>query len=359
MNLKKVRMDLHQIPELSKQEFETKKYILNHLQKMNTEIFEIGETGVVAYFDFGKNSSICFRADMDALPILEKNEIEYKSKNINVMHACAHDGHMTMLLGLCEHVSKLSSYTYNIVCLFQPSEEVIGGARGIIESGILEKLNVSSIFGMHIWPGLEKGQIYTMPKGMLAKSAEVDIKIIGKSIHAANRSLGIDSIVVASKYLIDLYAEAYKLKERHLLNFGRIEGGTLRNIVAGETNLNATMRAFDEETFEVLEKNLYEVAKKYENIYGCKFNIEVRSDFPCVYNNPTLVKKMKFAKILEAPFMQAEDFGLYTKIYPCVFFLLGCGKTSSLHTNTFDFDMDILANGLNLYKKILSIMQNK
>ena len=352
IDLQKIRCDLHQIPEIGMHEFKTKEYLLNILKEYKCKIFEIGETGIVALFDFNKEESICFRADMDALPVNEDNDTWYKSKNAGYMHACGHDGHMSMLLGLCDYLNGLSDYCYNVSCLFQPSEEMYGGARSIVNSRILDKLNTKAMFGMHIWPHLAKGKIFSMPKGMLAKSAEVDIEIVGKTVHAANREEGIDSILIASQYLIELYDLALKINEPHLLNFGKIEGGTIRNSVAEKTKLSATMRAFDDETFNTLQNNLYVASKKY----NAKFNIEIRSDFPFVYNNPELFKKMDFINILEKPFMQAEDFGLYTSIYPCLFLLLGAGETPMLHQSTFDFDMNILNKGLEAYKKILEKM---
>lgn len=352
IDLKRIRCDLHQIPEIGMHEFKTKEYLLNILKNFKCRIFEIGETGLIAFFDFNKEDSICFRADMDALPVNEQNDVWYKSKNLGYMHACGHDGHMSMLLGLCEYLDSLNEYKYNVSCLFQPSEEIYGGARSVVDSKILDKLNTKAMFGMHIWPNLAKGKIYSMPKGMLAKSAEVDIEIIGKTVHAANRDEGIDSILIASKYLINLYDLASKIKEPHLLNFGKIEGGTIRNSVAEKTKLFATMRAFDDQTFAILQNNLFNASKNY----NAEFNIEIRSDFPFVYNDPELIKKMDFINILEKPFMQAEDFGLYTSIYPCLFLLLGAGNTSMLHQSTFDFDMNILNDGLAAYKKILKIM---
>lgn len=353
IDLKKIRCDLHQIPEIGMHEYATKDYILNIIKKFKCKIYEIGKTGLIAYFDFNKNESICFRADMDALPVIEENDVWYKSKNRGYMHACGHDGHVSMLLGLCDYLNELEDYSYNVSCLFQPSEEIYGGARSIVDSKILDKLNTKAMFGMHIWPQLTKGEIFSMPKGMLAKSAEVDIEIIGKTVHAANRESGIDSILIASRYLNDLYDLASQIKEPHLLNFGKIEGGTIRNSVAETTKLYATMRAFDEETFNLLQNNLFIVSKKYP----AKFNIIVRSDFPFVYNDPKLFEKMDFINTLEHPFMQAEDFGLYTSIYPCLFLLLGAGNTPMLHQSTFDFDMDILDKGLAAFKNILNKMK--
>lgn len=356
MNIKKIREELHQIPEIGMKEVETKAYLLSLIKQLKCQVFEIGETGLVLFFDFKKEESICFRADMDGLPIEEENKIPYKSKKPGYMHACGHDGHMAILLGFASRIEKMKEYSYNIICLFQPSEEISGGAQSIVASKILDKLQTKKIFGLHLWPGLEYGKVYTMPKGMLARSAEVNIEVIGQSVHAANKTEGVDAIEIASKYLLSLYESERKIEEPHLLHFGKFDGGTLRNIVAEKVILQATLRAFNDETFDSLVETLYQNAKLLETKYRVNFKIGLDAHFPVVYNNPELVDKMSFAKVLKAPFLQAEDFGLYTTLYPSVFFLLGIGDTNALHSNQFNFNSEVLEVGVNILLKVLGIL---
>ena len=171
MDVRDIRIALHQIPELGRREYKTKEYILNIAKKLNCQIFEPTKTSLVLYFNLGFSSTLCFRSDMDALPILEETNLPFKSKNEGVMHACGHDGHMAMLLSFAIWLSNnLSLAKNNIICLFQPSEEDDCGANDIIKSNILDDLKVNAIFGFHIWPNLEEGKLFSMPNGILASS---------------------------------------------------------------------------------------------------------------------------------------------------------------------------------------------
>ena len=356
MDAKNIRMDLHKIPELGRCEFKTKEYILNFAKKLNCKIYEVSLTGVILYFDVKKKHTLCFRADMDALPIKEENNVSYKSKNPGIMHACGHDGHMAILLSYAKWASdNLDELENNIVCLFQPSEEDNLGANDILESNILTELKVERIFGMHIWPNLDKGKIFSMPNGMLATSAEVNIDIIGKTCHAANRSEGIDALLVACSLILKFYEICAKIEEKHLINFGKLVSGTVRNAVSKDAPLEATMRAFDDQVFDFMVRKLKGLIQELEDKYKAKINLSINALYPSVNNDPVLFDEYKNIidiNKLNNPFLQAEDFGCYTRKFPSLFFLLGCGDTPLLHSSNFNFDMDILDIGVNTYKKI-------
>ncbi|MDE5715553.1 MAG: amidohydrolase [Anaeroplasmataceae bacterium] len=354
MDIKKIRMDLHQIPELGKCEFQTKQYILNKLKSLDCEIYEIGKTGVVAYFNLKKDKTICFRADMDGLKIKEETNVEYKSKNEGFMHACGHDGHMAILLGYAFWVNEnKSQIPKNIVCLFQPSEEEGAGALDILKSGILDELNVSEIYGLHIWPKLKENQLFTKSHALLASSAEVNLRFHGASVHAANRTDQSDAMLVMLNYIKDAYQKINAIEGKHLLSFGVIHAGTARNIVAKEASAYATMRSFDDEIHMKMCKILKELKEDYEKRSSVIIELEINDIYRSVLNHESLIDKYKellSLNILEEPFMQAEDFGCYTRKYKCMFMLLGSGSNHLLHTNTFDFNMDILATGVEAYK---------
>lgn len=356
MSAKEFRMDLHQIPEQGKCEFKTKEYIKRQLNKLSCQIYEPTPTGIVAYFDLKKEKTICFRADMDGLRIKEKTGLSFSSTHEGMMHACGHDGHMAMLLEFAEWVDHFKEkLTRNIVCLFQPSEEEHAGAKDILQSEILEKLKVSEIYGIHIWPTLKKNQLFTRPGGILASSSEVTIEFFGKSVHAANRQEGIDALKTASSFLLDCYKEFDKIKELHLLSFGTMNSGTARNVVSDYAKLEATIRNFDDSTFVKMKDILLSLKERYEKHTRIKIKIAIDDSYKSVINDPFLVNLFKEElklNLISAPFLQAEDFGCYTRKYKCLFMLLGSGEEHFLHTDTFDFDMDILATGVGAYKII-------
>lgn len=351
------RMDLHQIPELGRCEFETKKYILSQLKDLNAEIYEPTPTSVVAYFNAHREKTICFRADMDGLSIEETNPDWYVSKHPHLMHACGHDGHMAMLLKIADWTSRhLDDIAYNLVCLFQPSEEEQAGALDIIDSQILDKLHVKEIYGMHLWPNLEEGKLYANAFNFLPLSLELNVHFTGKSVHAANREAGIDALKIASEWLLEAYNLSKRINKPHLLSFGSIEASGPRNAVLATATLYGTFRTFEQEIQDQLLKKLEELSHSLEQTTGIKIQIEIAGKYPMVHNDESLYQKWKkHLNILPCPkiFWQAEDFGCYTQKYPCLFMLLGIGDKTQLHTSDFNFDMKILSNGVEAYQKIL------
>lgn len=356
MNAKEFRMKLHTIPEIGKCEFKTKEYLFDALQKLSCKLYEPTPTGIVAYFNAHQNKTICFRADMDGLKITEKTNLAFSSTHPGFMHACGHDGHMAMLLEFaCWADRHLSELKYNIVCLFQPSEEEHAGAIDILQSGILDQLHVEEMYGIHIWPQLKKNQLYTMVGGMLASSSEVNIEFLGKGVHAANRNKGIDALKIASSFLLECYQKFEDIKENHLLSFGTMTSGTARNVVSDYAKLEGTIRNFEDDVFMKMKDILYSLKEQYEKETNVKIRIAIEDLYKSVINDFILVSKYKevlHLELLVHPFLQAEDFGCYTRKYKCMFMLLGSGDSHLLHTDTFDFDMDILATGVEAYKII-------
>ncbi|MDE6407703.1 MAG: amidohydrolase [Anaeroplasmataceae bacterium] len=356
MSVKEFRMNLHTIPEIGKCELKTKEYILNQLRSLSCKIYEPTPTGLVAYFNAHRDKTICFRADMDGLKITEKTDLPFSSIHPGYMHACGHDGHMAMLLEFAlwadQHMPELK---YNVVCLFQPSEEEHAGALDILNSGILDQLQVEEIYGIHIWPQLKKNQLFTMTGGLLASSSELNIEFLGKGVHAANRSKGIDALKIASSFLLECYQEFDKIKGKHLLSFGTMHSGSARNIVSDYAKLEATIRNFEDNVFLEMKEILYKLKQKYEKETNIRIQITIDDLYKSVMNDFSLISKYKDllqVELLVSPFMQAEDFGCYTRKYKSMFMLLGSGDKHLLHTDTFDFDMDILATGVEAYKTI-------
>lgn len=355
--LNKFRNDLHQIPELGFEEYKTKKYILEVLKGTNSIITEIGETGLVAYFDFKGHKTIGFRCDMDALAITEKSANRYPSVHKGIMHACGHDGHMAILLALALYLSEINKPAeYNVALIFQPSEEKAGGAKAIIDSKILNYYNVEKIFGLHVWPNLKKGQLYSRPGAMMANAMEIDINIQGAACHIASDKKGIDALNVAIKLVNRLSGLANK--HNFILRFGQLNSGNARNIVASNASLKGTIRSFSKNSDTYVQKRIKHATRILMRKYGCKIDVVYKDGYAPVYNDKSLYKrisrKLQLAK-LPKRVLQAEDFGLYCQKHQCLFLFLGIGKAFDLHSNDFDFSNDILLQGYNAFVKILQI----
>lgn len=364
--LLKYRRDLHKIPEISDELPKTKEYLLKELKPMKCQIIPLLNSGLAAFFDFGKKSAIGYRADMDALPIEEANDVDYKSTHKGNCHACGHDGHMAMCLGLCHYINTLDDCPQNVLIIFQPAEETTGGAKFICETGIMEKYALSRIFGFHMWPFAEEGSINTRPGALQPKSAEIRIKIHGKAAHATAPTEAVDALFIACQYVANV-DKAHKRflpenpipEERTIIQVCKMESGTARNIISGYTFLLGTLRAFDEDRFEALVNILKEQGKLLEKEYDCSFDIWHSYGYAPVINDVNLYNEIepilmarKFNKMPE-PAMISEDYSYYGFHAPSVFFFLGTGTGIALHSNNFDFNEYVLLEGLKLYIDLL------
>ncbi|MGI6731493.1 MAG: M20 metallopeptidase family protein [Anaerovoracaceae bacterium] len=370
--LKKYRRDLHQIPEIANQEFKTKTYILKVLEKYQCEITEIGDTAICAYFKASAQDSkqtpcktIALRCDMDALPVQETKDTTYCSCHSGFMHACGHDGHMAMLLGAASKLHEnLSRLTYNVLLIFQPAEESVGGAEAICQSGVLSKYQVAEIYGIHLWPSIEKHGIASKEKELMSHANEVTVNIYGKGAHCADPDKGIDALLIAINLLQDYYTmESNELpqNEPRLLRFGKLTSGTAPNVIADKAFLKGTLRCFNEETFNFITKRMKEIASTYEKDFDCKIEISFTKGYPTVYNDPALFSKVK-SKLrdfnfitLGKPSMLSEDFSFYQQEVPGVYLFLGTGTDIPLHNSKFDFDEAVLETGVNLYLRLLDL----
>ncbi|MCS5422232.1 MULTISPECIES: M20 metallopeptidase family protein [Psychrilyobacter] len=366
-NMKKYRRNLHEIPELGYMEKKTQTYLLQEIKKMGYEPEIICGTGIYVYLDGNSKETYGFRTDMDALTILEETGVSYESKHTGLMHACGHDGHMATLLGFMDYLrgKKLKK---NILIIFQPAEEGPGGAKDIVTSGILEKYNVVGIFGLHLFPKLEEGIIGCRAGGFMAKAAEINIVIRGKSGHGGQPHLGVDSIQAAGKMLegFNLITSKFIAPfDPSIIAIGKIEGGTIRNIIPEVTRMEGTIRAFSTETFNFIVNKIRDIARGMELSYGVEIEIDLAEGYPPVINDREYYdvledvvrgeEKLKFQEI--DPEMLAEDFGFYQEVSRGLFFFVGTknedlGYVESLHNSKFNFDEKVLENGLRVYRGI-------
>ena len=362
MDIIKDRQNLHRIPELQWDLPLTSAYVRSSLEKLNCRVFSPVGDAVCAFFDFGAEEAIGFRADMDALPIEEKSDVEYVSCHPGKMHACGHDGHMAILLELARRLDRKESLPHNVLLIFQPAEESPGGAKIICDTGVLEQHRVKAVFGLHLWPGLEKGEVFSREQELMASAGELTVDIYGRSSHIGNPAAGIDATAAAVEfYRLVRQAEAsFPPEVFRLMNFGQLHSGTVRNALSAHAHMEGSLRAFQDEVLEGLRKKLDEAAKTVEDAFGCTVEIARGDRYPAVMNDPALLRRVQAVapvKLLEKPSMTAEDFSWYQRYAGGIFFFLGLGDVPSLHASNFDFDETILLKGADFFEKLAENFQ--
>lgn len=357
------RRHLHANPELSYREFETVKYVTSQLAGMGLQVTPMATTGLVVNIE-GKNPSsktVALRADMDALPITEANEVSYKSKNPGVMHACGHDVHTSSLLGTAKILAALKSeFEGTVRLLFQPGEEKNpGGASYMIRDGALQNPTPTSIIGQHVFPLLPVGKIGFREGMYMASCDEIYLKVIGKGGHGAAPELTVDPIVIASNIIISLQqviSRNASPKQPTVLTFGKIEGGTTTNVIPNEVNIAGTFRAMNEEWREDALKRIKKMAESLAEGMGGRCEVEISRGYPFLKNDPQVTQRIRQAavdyvgteNVVDIDItLGAEDFAYYSQIVPASFYRLGTrnekkGITSYVHTPTFDIDEDAL-----------------
>ena len=366
--LRQIRRDLHKIPELGLKEYKTSAYIREKLEGFGiTELETWLETGVVAVIrGKGKGQAVAFRADMDALPVTEQTGCDFTSEHVGCMHACGHDGHVTVLLGFAKYLQEHKDELENdVVLIFQPAEEGPGGAQLLVDAGLFEKHPVRCIIGCHIFPQVPQGKVACRKGAMMARNGEVDVHVYGESAHGAQPQLGHDAVLAAGAVITGLHtilSRNVSPLDSGVLTFGAIHGGEACNIIAKEVKLEGTMRAFSDEAYETMTKRVQEAAAGIAAGYGCKGEAVFRHMYRVVDNDPKLVELLQEvagdAYEETPPYMLAEDFSLYLQKVPGMFFFLGSGNaekgyTHSLHSAQFQFDEEILALGVETYAKLL------
>ena len=349
---------MHRIPELDFQLPETIDYLRSELEGLGCELISPIEGSLCAWFDFGAEKAIAFRADMDALPIEEATGAAYASRHPGNMHACGHDGHMAIALELARRLSRRKQGNRNVLLVFQPAEEATGGAKPICDSGVFETHQVEAIFGLHLWPGLTKGKIFSRPGGMMSRSAELDVDFYGKSAHIGRSWEGIDSMEAACCFLQKAYAleRSVPADIPRLLKFGHMQSGTVRNAISAHTRMEGGLRAFSDEVFFGLRDRLLEIAGEVEAQFGCTVKVHTSNGYPAIDNPQWLWEKISALaplQYLEEPSMTTEDFSWYQRRIPGMFFFLGLGENPALHSSNFDFDESVLTLGADFFEKIL------
>jgi hippurate hydrolase len=365
-----IRRHLHAHPELSFREFNTVSFVEEQLQKIGiSDIKRIAGTGLVAHIQGREPASKCIalRADMDALPITEENEVPYASLNKGVMHACGHDVHTSCLLGAAHILHEMrDQFTGTIKLLFQPGEESHpGGASIMIEEGALKAPVPQAIFGLHVFPNLPAGTVGFRPGRYMASADEIYITIHGKGGHAAQPHQTVDPIAIAALVITGLQqviARKCDPMSPSVLTFGKIAGGFATNVIPEKVELLGTFRAMDEKWRYEAHKWIRDFTEQTCAAYGATATVEIPIGYPVLFNDPALTEKAtswatRYAggdnvHPLEMR-MGAEDFAFYTHHVPGCFFRIGTNGnnteyTAPVHNPRFNVDEESLKTGMGM-----------
>ena len=360
---------LHKNPELSTQEHNTAAFLTQKLTEYGISFKPgVAGTGIIATIE-GRNpgsKTIALRADMDALPIQETNNVEYKSLKAGVMHACGHDVHMTCLLGAARILQRMKSFEGTIRLIFQPSEEKFpGGAIAMIHEGVLENPVPARIFGQHVLPTLEAGKVGFKPGRYMASTDEVYLTVKGRGGHAATPELNIDPVLIASHIIVALQQVVSRSAPPGIptvLSFGRFIANGHTNIIPDEVKIDGTFRTFSEEWRSEAHAMITKLARGMAESMGGSCEVYIDKGYPFLVNDEKVTEQSKQLAIeylgtnnvvdLDLR-MTAEDFAYFAQIIPACFFRLGVKNAEwkqirNLHTPTFDVDESSIEIGMGL-----------
>lgn len=366
----RIRRHIHAHPELSFQEYETAKFVAAELRKLGIEPKEgVAGTGITALIE-GRNpksKTIALRGDMDALPIFEKNEIPYKSKNEGVMHACGHDVHTSCLLGAARILNQIKDqFEGTVKLVFQPGEEKNpGGASLMIKDGALQNPRPQRMLGQHVMPYIPTGKIGFREGQYMASADEIYLTVKGKGGHAALPDKVIDPILIASHIIVALQQVVSRNadpKKPTVLSFGQISGGHAQNVIPDEVKISGTFRALNEEWRFEAHKRIKSIAQGLAEAMGGSCDVLVDVGYPFLINDPetTQIARKAAETYVGAEnlvdldlWMGAEDFAYYSHEVPSCFYRLGTGNeekgtTLGVHTPKFNIDEDAIEIGIGL-----------
>lgn len=358
--LRAIRHDLHQHPELAFEETRTSEIVARELARLGYQVTrDIGGTGVVGTLSAGHGrKSIGLRADMDALPIIETTGLAYASKTPGKMHACGHDGHTTVLLGTARYLAETRNFDGTVHLIFQPAEENIGGAQRMIEEGLFKRFPCDAVFAFHNWPGLPTGQFVVRPGTIMAAVDTPSVIISGPGGHGAIPHRSADPIVAASAVVTALQtivARNVDPTEPAVVTVGAFNAGTACNIIPESARLELSVRSCSGAVRKLLAERIPAIVKGVAEAHGCTAAIDYEFGYPATVNTP---EETQFARAvaaelkgahpiidLGAPTMISEDFAYMLEVNPGCYFMLGNGdgpERKMLHTPDYDFNDELL-----------------
>ena len=374
-----IRRHIHQYPELGYEEFKTAEKIAQLLESWSIPLHRgLGGTGVVGILEGSKGSGkrIGLRADMDALPMPEQNNFPHKSRHENIMHACGHDGHVTMLLAAAKYLSTHNEFAGTVYFIFQPAEEGLSGAKAMIDDGLFELFPMDAVFGMHNWPNMPEGHFGLCNGAIMASSNTFVIDIQGKGAHGAMPHLGADPVMAAlhiGQGLQSIITRRVDPLENAVLSITQIHAGSADNVIPDTAQLRGTVRTFSTQTLDLIEEQLHTITQLSAQAMGCRVNIEFDRRYPPTINH---ARETEFcAELLQnwlgankitypvTPSMGAEDFSFMLEKVPGCYLFIGNGDGDhriaghglgpcTLHNGSYDFNDNLIPIGATYWVKL-------
>ncbi len=378
-SIAQIRRNIHAHPELRFEEKRTAELVAEALSSWGIPVFKgLGKTGVVGRLDgdLGPGKMIGLRADMDALPLQEKNTFAHASTNPGKMHACGHDGHTAMLLGAAQYLSNHREFKGSVIFIFQPAEEGGAGAQEMIEDGLFEQFPCDAVFGLHNWPGLEEGHFGVTTGPMMASSNEFSIEIQGKGGHAALPHNSADPIMAGvqiAQALQTIITRNKRPVDAAVISITQFHAGKTSNVIPDTAMLGGTVRTFTLEVLDLIERRLHEIANQVASAFDCKANIEFKRNYPPLINHERetvfashvmreLVGEARVNTRID-PTMGAEDFAFMLLKKPGCYVFLGNGDGDHrmtghgmgpchLHNPSYDFNDALIPVGINYWVRL-------
>ncbi len=365
------RRDIHAHPELQFDVQRTAGLVADKLKSFGCDqvVTGIGRTGVVGVIQGRKGDSkrtIGLRADMDALPIEEANDLPYKSTVPGKMHACGHDGHTAMLLGAAKYLAETRNFAGTAVVIFQPAEEGGGGGREMVKDGLMDRFKIEEVYGMHNYPGLPIGEFALRPGPLMAAADRILIEIEGKGGHAARPHIAVDTIVVGAQMINQIQSIVSRnVDPLHsaVISITMFQAGNTDNVIPQTALLRGTARSLTPEVQDLLERRLQEVVECTARVYGAKAKLAYRRDYPVTRNHE---KQAAFAATVAAdivgwdrveddvaPVMGAEDFSFMLNARPGAFIFVGNGDSEGLHHPSYNFNDEVIPLGTSYWVRLV------
>ncbi|GGF59493.1 amidohydrolase [Azorhizobium oxalatiphilum] len=365
------RRELHTFPELMFDLPRTSAYVAEKLKSFGCDevVTGIGRSGVVAVIKgraSGKGQVIGLRADMDALPILEDTGLPYASQNTGKMHACGHDGHTAMLLGAARHLAETRAFAGTVVLIFQPAEEGEGGARVMIEDGLLERFKPQEIYGMHNQPGIPLGEFALRPGAIMASTDRLEIFIDGRGAHAAKPHQGVDPVLVGSAIVMGLQqvvARNVDPLESAVVSITMFHAGAVENVIPATAQLTGTARTLKASVRKMLQERLPAIVEGIASAYGATAQLKWIDGYPVTVNH---AEQAAFAAKVAAdvagtdkvdtniaPMMGAEDFSFMLEARPGAFIFVGNGQSAGLHNPHYNFNDEAIPFGTSYWVRLV------
>ncbi|HNX38802.1 MAG TPA: amidohydrolase [Candidatus Cloacimonadota bacterium] len=362
-DIRQIRRELHQIPELAFEEDKTHEYVRDLLQRLDgiTLKYFQNSKGILVEYSHGEGDYQLFRADMDALPITENTGVDYSSRQCGMMHACGHDIHMSVLLGLIERVCEKKPKA-NLLFLFQPAEEGKGGAESILSEGIIQRYPIHSVYALHVASGLPVGTISSREGIFFGIPQEFDVVFTGRSAHAAYPEQGRNALLMGLTFITLMNTDIEDLQREHraIFHIGKMVSGTIRNIVPDKCVIEGTHRSLEKDARDAMNRYIAENARNAAEQLDGEYQVDLLCSYDPVVNDGSLERKLRehcaslnYTYITADAAMTGEDFGFFTSMYPGLLFWLGSGSDSPLHSDKFLPDEDCLEIGINTFYSLI------